>query len=327
MKEREKLKASIHPHPLTTERASKRVGPSTYWLAHSTPGPPRPPMPMRGPSSSSYAEPMPLPEKGPEPGPRSRSWSKSSSSQSSASAGRSGWVGYGKSFRNAMAVASSMLPSSGNATWKMTNRRPFSNGERYLGIPSPEIILTSSCLTTLPGGDEMTTLRPSRCLMTRWNPVRASPRLMSIFVMRSIPWRLNSNPGLGRSRTINTTSPVVLPYSSSALPWRVMRCPSSMPLSTLASIVSFFRTRPCRQPRSWHWSLRATYWPEPPHFVHSTCTCCTNPGPRRRYCTSDPCPLHVSHVDLPALGLVEPVPLHAEHRMFRLMASFLTLPL
>jgi hypothetical protein len=50
-------------------------------------------------------------------------------------------------------------------------------------------------------------------------------------------------------------------------------CPSIIPLSMLTSIVSFLRTSPWLHPFSWHWYLRSTYVPDPPHLEHSTCTC------------------------------------------------------
>mmetsp|Transcript_61957 Transcript_61957/g.102300 ORF Transcript_61957/g.102300 Transcript_61957/m.102300 type:complete len:272 (-) Transcript_61957:400-1215(-) len=213
---------------------------------------------------------------------------------------------------------------SGISTSITISRDPLSNGFLCLGMPSLGMAIVLPGLTTFPGCDLTSRVRPSKCLMGNENPHSASARLIVLCITKSWPFR--SKRSCFFSCSTITTSPGIL-MSGCWSPSRenVILSLCFIPLSMCTSRI-FFSLLTRFPEHAVHRSLGSTATPSPLQAGHVVCICCTMPGPSCRTTTRIPCPRHSWHVLVRPLVL-DPLPLQVEQITCLLRASFRVLPL
>mmetsp|Transcript_1205 Transcript_1205/g.4273 ORF Transcript_1205/g.4273 Transcript_1205/m.4273 type:complete len:248 (-) Transcript_1205:458-1201(-) len=189
-------------------------------------------------------------------------------------------------------------------------------------MPSSLMALKSPGLTMLPGSDLIDSRRPSRCLMVKLKPQRASTRLMSLSQKRSSRFRRNT--ACSRCCTCRTMSPGSVSGASSASPRMTIFSPCCVPFEMCTSSI-FFSCTTLFPRHSSHRSASSIACPVPRHCGHTVCICCNMPGPSWRTVIFMPAPPQDWQVML--APLLEPVPLQLRQSTFLDMLSFLVVPL
>mmetsp|Transcript_5817 Transcript_5817/g.14353 ORF Transcript_5817/g.14353 Transcript_5817/m.14353 type:complete len:310 (+) Transcript_5817:150-1079(+) len=164
--------------------------------------------------------------------------SASSSASSSAAPSTPAPSGAPSSRRSSAAAEGST--EGGKRIESIRKRFPKLNGSWCIGIPAPltafSVVPPRCGCSTSPGLLLTTSLRPSKCGITRRKPVRASANVISRSMYKSAPFLMKR----GCSCCLTTTMklPGSWPGHSSALPWKTILWPSGEPFSTKTSSVS-----------------------------------------------------------------------------------------